>query len=63
MWKKKKENKKKKKKKKSTNKLICRTETDPDFKNKLMVTKGDRLLVGDMDLRFGVDICKLWYRE
>ena len=28
-------------KKNDTNELICKTETDSDFKNKLMVTKGE----------------------
>ena len=33
--------------KKDTNELIYKTETLPDFKNKLMVTKGERWGVGD----------------
>ena len=31
------------KKKNDTNELIYKTETDTDFKNKLVVTKGERL--------------------
>ena len=33
---------KKKKKKRDTNELICKTETDPQNTNKLMVTKGGK---------------------
>ena len=40
-------------KKKDTNECICRTETDSDFGNKLMVTKGDRWVGEGMDWGFG----------
>ena len=34
-----------------------------DFENKIMVTKGKRWGVGEMDLGFGISICTLLYME
>ena len=48
--------------KKNTNAPIYQIETDQDFKNKLMVTKGDRL-GGGMVWVFGIGMCTLLYME
>jgi len=44
--------------KKNTNELTCRTKTDSDVENKLMVTKEDRSR-GGMDSGFGFGTCTL----